>query len=51
MINETIRHSREKAHLRQLSEDRRKLLDTASSIIDLNYREDPKYKLVLDVLK
>lgn len=40
-----------KAHLRHLSEDCRKLLDTASSIIDVNYWEDPKYKLVLDALE
>ncbi|MDD2272587.1 MAG: SulP family inorganic anion transporter [Desulfuromonadaceae bacterium] len=40
-----------KAHLRHLSEDCRKLLDNASSIIDVNYWEDPKYKLVLDILE
>lgn len=40
-----------KAHLRHLSEDCRKLLDNASSIIDVNYWEDPKYKLVLDALE
>ncbi len=40
-----------KVHLRHLSEDCRKLLDNASSIIDVNYWEDPKYKLVLDALE
>lgn len=40
-----------KAHLRHLSEDCRKLLDNASAIIDVNYWEDPKYKLVLDALE
>ncbi|MEK6201634.1 MAG: sodium-independent anion transporter, partial [Desulfobulbaceae bacterium] len=37
-------------HLRHLSEDCRKLLDNASSIIDVNYLEDPKYKVVVDAL-
>jgi len=37
-------------HLRYLSEDCRKLLDNASSIIDVNYLEDPKYKLAVDAL-
>ena len=36
--------------LRYLSEDCRKLLDNASSIIDVNYLEDPKYKLAVDAL-
>jgi len=40
-----------KAHLRHLSKDCLKLLDNASSIIDVNYWEDPKYKLVLDALE
>ncbi len=36
--------------LRHLSEDCRKLLDNASAIIDVNYLEDPKYKLAVDAL-
>ena len=36
--------------LRHLSEDCRKLLDNAASIIDVNYLEDPKYKLAVDAL-
>lgn len=36
--------------LRHLSEDCRKLLDNAASIIDVNYSEDPKYKLAVDAL-
>ncbi|OEU69976.1 MAG: sodium-independent anion transporter [Desulfuromonadales bacterium C00003093] len=36
--------------LRYLSEDCRKLLDNASSIIEVNYSEDPKYKLAVDAL-
>lgn len=39
------------AHLRHLSEDCRKLLDNAASIIDVNYCEDPRYKLVVDDLE
>lgn len=37
-------------HLRHLSADCRQLLDNASSIIDVNYVEDPKYKVVADEL-
>lgn len=36
--------------LRHLSADCRQLLDNASSIIDVNYLEDPKYKLAVDAL-
>jgi len=36
--------------LRHLSEDCRNLLDTASSIIEVNFAEDPKYKLAVDEL-
>nr|MBF0223347.1 SulP family inorganic anion transporter [Desulfobulbaceae bacterium] len=36
--------------LRHLSEDCRQLLDNASAIIDVNYWEDPKYKLAVDEL-
>ena len=37
-------------HLRHLSADCRQLLDNAASIIDVNYLEDPKYKVVADEL-
>lgn len=39
-----------KVHLKHLSEDCVALLDNASEIIDVNYWEDPKYKLVTDKL-
>lgn len=34
-----------------LSEDCRTLLDNAASVIDVNYCEDPRYKLVVDDLE
>ncbi|GAA5521357.1 SulP family inorganic anion transporter [Aliifodinibius salicampi] len=39
-----------KVHLKHLSSDCRNMLDNASAIIDVNYWEDPKYKLVSDKL-
>lgn len=39
-----------KVHLRHLSEDCRNLLDNASAIIEINYWEDPKYKMVSNKL-
>ncbi len=39
-----------KIHLRHLSEDCRRLLDNASAIIDVNYYEDPKYKVAVNEL-
>jgi len=39
-----------KVHLRHLSEDCRNLLDNASAIIEVNYWEDPKYKMVSNKL-
>lgn len=39
-----------KVHLKHLSADCRNMLDNASAIIDVNYWEDPKYKLVSDKL-
>ncbi len=39
-----------KVHLRHLSEDCRNLLDNASAIIEVNFWEDPKYKMVSDKL-
>ena len=35
-----------KVHLRHLSEDCRRLLVNASALIEVNYYEDPKYKVV-----
>ena len=40
-----------KVHLRHLSEDCRQLLDKASAIIDVNYWEDPNYKVADDKLE
>jgi len=37
-------------HIKHLSSDCREMLDNASAIIDVNYWEDPKYKLVSDEL-
>src|SRR5699024_1838153 len=39
-----------KVHLKHLSSDCRQILDTASAIVDVNYWEDPHYKLVSDEL-
>ena len=39
-----------KVHLKHLSTDCRKMLDNASAIVDVNYWEDPHYKLVSDEL-
>ena len=36
--------------IKHLSSDCRDMLDNASAIIDVNYWEDPKYKLVSDEL-
>lgn len=49
----TERYSKvgKKVHLKHLSEDCRKMLNTASSIIDVNYWEDPNYKMVSDKLE
>ena len=40
-----------KIHLRHLSEDCRLLLQNASEIIDVNYWEDPHYKVVINKLE
>ncbi|WP_047046643.1 SulP family inorganic anion transporter [Vibrio mexicanus] len=37
-------------HLRHLSPDCRKLLDKAGSLIEINVKEDPSYKVATDVL-
>lgn len=48
----TERYARvdKKVHLKHLSSDCRSMLDNASAIIDVNYWEDPKYKIVSDEL-
>lgn len=38
-------------HLRHLSEDCRVLMDNASAIIEVNYYEDPTYKIAVDKMK
>ncbi len=40
-----------KVHLRHLSEDCRRLLENAEAIIEVNYYEDPTYKLPVDAQK
>ncbi|MDG2609110.1 sodium-independent anion transporter, partial [Vibrio parahaemolyticus] len=37
-------------HLRHLSPDCRKLLDKAGSLVEINVKEDPSYKVATDVL-
>lgn len=49
-ITERYRKMGKKVHLRHLSEDCRLLLDNASEIIDVNYWEDPQYKVAVDKL-
>ncbi|ELR70466.1 Sulfate permease [Fulvivirga imtechensis AK7] len=39
-----------KVHLRHLSEDCRKLMNNASAIIEVNYYEDPTYKVATDMV-
>lgn len=46
-ITERYRKVGKKVHLRHLSEDCRVLLNNASEIIDVNYWEDPHYKVVV----
>ena len=48
----TERYTRvgKKLHLRHFSEDCRIMLDNASAIIEVNHWEDPRYKVVSDVL-
>lgn len=50
-ITERYAKSGKKIHLRHLSEDCRKMLDRADSIIEVNHFEDPTYKVVTDHLK
>ena len=49
-ITERYAKVQKKVHLKHLSLDCRSLLDSASSIIEVNYYEDPHYKLVSDEL-
>ncbi|GEO05890.1 sodium-independent anion transporter [Adhaeribacter aerolatus] len=49
----TERYSKvgKKAHLRHLSEDCQRLLTNAASIIEVNYWEDPHYKVAINTLE
>lgn len=49
-LTERYARAGKKLHLRHLSEDCRKLLDNASAIIDVNYWDDPRYKVADDRL-
>ena len=49
-ITERYQKVGKRVQLKHLSEDCLGLLDNASEIIDINYWEDPKYKLVSDKL-
>ncbi len=49
-VTERYAKQGKKIHLRHLSEDCRRLLDNASAIIDVNYYEDPKYKVAVNEL-
>ena len=49
-VTERYRKVGKKVHLKHLSEDCRLLLGNASDIIDVNYWEDPKYKVLSDRL-
>jgi SulP family sulfate permease len=50
-ITERYHKVGKKIHLRHLSEDCRLLLDNAAAIIDVNYWEDPHYKVVVNKLE
>jgi sulfate permease, SulP family len=45
-LTERYAKAGKKVHLRHLSEDCRQLLDKAAAIIDVNYWEDPHYKVM-----
>lgn len=49
-VTERYRKIGKKIHLRHLSEDCRVLLGNASDIIDVNYWEDPHYKVLVNKL-
>jgi sulfate permease, SulP family len=50
-VTERYRKVGKKIHLRHLSEDCALLLNNASEIIDVNYWEDPHYKVLVDKLE
>lgn len=50
-VTERYRKVGKKIHLRHLSEDCRVLLNNASEIIDVNYWEDPHYKVLVNKLE
>ncbi len=50
-ITERYRKVGKKVHLRHLSEDCITLLNNASEIIDVNYWEDPHYKVIVNKLE
>ncbi len=50
-VTERYRKLNKKIHLRHLSEDCRILLNNASEIIDVNYWEDPHYKVIVNTLE
>ena len=47
-LTERYAKNGKKAHLRHLSEDCRQLMHNASAIIEVNYYEDPTYKVATD---
>ncbi|MBS2213240.1 SulP family inorganic anion transporter [Carboxylicivirga mesophila] len=49
-VTERYAKQGKKVHLRHLSADCRRLLDNASAIIDINFYEDPKYKVAVNEL-
>lgn len=49
-VTERYAKQNKKVHLRHLSKDCSIMLENASAIIDVNYYEDPKYKVVADEL-
>jgi len=50
-VTERYRKLNKKIHLRHLSEDCKILLNNASEIIDVNYWEDPHYKVIVNTLE
>ncbi|UII30603.1 SulP family inorganic anion transporter [Fulvivirga ulvae] len=47
-VTERYARNGKKVHLKHLSEDCRKLMNNASAIIEVNYYEDPTYKVATD---
>ncbi len=50
-LTERYRKAGKKVHLRHLSEDCRLLLDNAAEMIEVNYWEDPHYKVIVNKLE